>query len=153
MEDLIMAIDKTGLDWKGESFEDLSEYLDIYTSENYECDEIKQVKCECGSLAFTVKHEPDEGYVKVKCDSCGKERYICDCEEIEDDIETKDLICECKGTKFEVGVGFSYRYEGKNKTDIMWITVGARCLKCGILGSPSDWKIDYSPSLDLVNKI
>jgi hypothetical protein len=26
-----------------------------------------------------------------------------------------------------------------------WITVGARCASCGMLGAYVDWKIDYAP--------
>jgi hypothetical protein len=39
-------------------------------------------------------------------------------------------------------VAFSHR----DDTSIKWITVGARCGACGILGAAADWKIDYSPS-------
>ena len=50
---------------------------------------------------------------------------------------------------FELVVGFSHRDDGTVK----WITVGLRCVDCGILDSPVDWKIDYSPASHLYDQV
>jgi hypothetical protein len=34
----------------------------------------------------------------------------------------------------------------RDNGDVRWITVGERCLACGILGAAIDWKVDYSPT-------
>ena len=41
----------------------------------------------------------------------------------------------------EIGVGFTERDGG----EVRWITVGRRCARCGVLGSPVEWAIDYVP--------
>ena len=146
-----MSIDKSGKYWKGKTLDDLKQYIIGFAE--YKPELIKQSVCECSNKIFNITHEPDEGFVKIKCSQCGKEKYIADCAEIEDEIDPEKLTCQCKSEDFEVCVGFSFIKEDEENIDIKWITVGARCIECGMLGSPADWKIDYSPSLHLINKI
>ena len=42
---------------------------------------------------------------------------------------------------YEIGIGISI---GQSKDWVRWMSVGLRCAKCGLLGSPVDWKADYS---------
>jgi len=139
--------------WKGSNFNDLKKYIISFSDENYKADEVIQSKCTCGNHVYQVQHEPDEGFVKLTCSLCKQDKYIADCYELENDIEPEYLTCSCSNNIFEIGVGFAYRKKLFFKSDIKWITVGARCAKCGIMGVPADWKIDYSPSLFLRDKI
>ncbi|MBN2193608.1 MAG: hypothetical protein JW751_12395 [Polyangiaceae bacterium] len=46
-------------------------------------------------------------------------------------------------------MGFSHHDDGS----IKWVTVGTRCVACGILGVPAEWKIDYEPSDHLYGQV
>ena len=146
-----MAIDKNGTYWKGEQFEDIAQYIREFAE--YVPEIINQCECDCGSRQFTVQHEPYQGFVKLKCAECGKVSFIADSAALEGKIRPKRLRCPCRKIKFEVGVGVSLRDPSNPDGDVKWVTVGVRCAECGILGSPADWKIDYSPSGHLVEKL
>lgn len=64
-----------------------------------------------------------------------------------EDAEPRTVRCLCGHGVFEVGVGFSLRAD----REVRWVTVGERCVRCGVLGSCADWKIDYSPSRHLLD--
>jgi hypothetical protein len=74
--------------------------------------------------------------------ACGASAFLCDSEEYWDDADPDDAACPCGGEVLEIGVAFSLRDDG----DVRWITVGGRCVACGVLGVYTDWKIDYSPT-------
>ena len=98
--------------------------------------------------------ESNEGIAKRVCIKCKKEHFICDSGKYWDDALKKskpiELKCiECNNKSHEVGVGFEYLKNG----DIKWVTIGARCDKCGLLSSPVDWKIDYSPTKYLEKQV
>lgn len=135
-------IDKTGAWWVGSDFADLAEYLRGYTSANYPAERIEQSTCECGGASFRLHFDDDEGCAERACAVCGASASIADSNEYGDDAEPDDAQCPCGGEIFELGVGFSLRDDG----DIRWITVAGRCVACGVLGTYTDWKIDYSPT-------
>lgn len=58
-------------------------------------------------------------------------------------------MCPCGVKLFELAVAFSHRDDGTVK----WITVGRRCVDCGILGAAVDWKIDYFPTAHLYDQV
>lgn len=76
------------------------------------------------------------------CDACGATAFIADSKEYWEDAEPGEAACPCGSERFETGVAFSIRDDG----EVCWVTVGARCMSCGVLGVYADWKIDYSPS-------
>ena len=49
------------------------------------------------------------------------------------------------GEVFQVAVAFAHREDKSLK----WVTVGLRCVACGVLGAYADWKIDYEPTAHL----
>ena len=51
---------------------------------------------------------------------------------------------------FNIGVGFALFTDSN---DIRWSYVGLRCVGCGLLGCVADWKIDYSPSCQLLEQV
>ena len=80
----------------------------------------------------------------------GEEHYFCDSEEYWDECSPKKWKCigKCKSKTANVCVGFALREDGG---DVHWLYVGQHCSQCGVLGSCVDWKIDYSPSLQLLD--
>ncbi len=140
-----VMLDKTGQFWTGSDFTDLAAYLSAYTAENYPAEKILQIKCECGSTELRIQLDDDEGCARRTCNDCGESRFVADSGEYWDDAAPGDGQCPCGHEVFNLGVGYSHREDG----DIRWITVGARCVECGVLGAYVDWKIDYSPTAHL----
>ena len=129
--------------WKGETFEDLAEYLRAFTETNYPAERVDQSGCRaCGALSFTLHVDDEQGCAQRRCIGCGLEAFIADSEEWWEDADVADAACLCQSETFEVGVAFSLREDG----EIHWVTVGGRCTTCGVLGVYTDWKIDYSPT-------
>ena len=139
-------IDKSGAWWKGAEFDDLVEYIRGFTAETYPADLVPQSACECGHVVFSVDYDGEQGCVRRTCVSCGRTGFIADSGDYWAEAHPVPLRCPCGNHAFELGVGFSLRESG----DIRWITVGARCVACGILGAPTEWKVDYSPSAHLL---
>ena len=145
-----MAIDKSGKFWIGSNPQDLREYLLAFSEEGYPIGDFRLATCECGSSEFRVAADPNEGAARRTCAKCKKVRFICDSGEYWEEAEPEKWKCLCKSNTANVGVGFALR-EGKQ--DIKWLYVGIRCAKCGMFGCFADWKIDYSPSLQLTEQV
>jgi|GEM_PF-536404 len=140
--------------WTGTEAADIEKFLiDLAADEGtMPIRKFKLAKCGCGSLEFTLLGDADEGCAKRTCTRCKTSRFICDGAEYWDEAEPEALVCfKCDSTKFNVGVGFSLR--AKPTSEVRWITVGQRCTACGLLGSFIDWKIDYSPSMQLIDEV
>lgn len=137
-----MTIDKSGKYWIGSEAADLDEYLRGMTAEGYPADRFVHAKCSCGNDRFRLQVDPDEGCARRTCSRCRRNHFICDSEENWSDAEPAGIECPCGATTFQIAVAFSHREDATVK----WITVGIRCAKCGIVGAPVDWKIDYSPT-------
>lgn len=137
-----MAIDKSGKWWVGSATEDLEEYLRAFTAERHPADRIVHARCDCGHDRFEVLADANAGCVQRRCSRCRTRRFIADSEEQSADANPKALVCPCRSRMFEVSVAFSHREDGTVK----WLTVGQRCVKCGVLGAAADWKIDYAPT-------
>jgi hypothetical protein len=142
-------IDRSGEWWKGTGFDDLAEFIQESTAQSYPADPVLQSTCECGATAFSLKLDDDEGCACRTCTSCGRTAFIADSAEYWDEADPGDAKCPCGEETFEIGVGFSLREAG----DVRWITVGGRCVACGILGAYVDWKIDYSPTDHLLRAV
>jgi len=148
-EPIHLTIDKSGRWWKGEDFDDLAEYIRTLTAEGYPAERIVQSICACGGTVFRLEADAEEGCARRTCVGCEATAFICDSGEYWADAEPEPVACPCGGEQFELGVGFSPRANG----DVRWITVGERCTRCGILGSATDWKIDYGPTDRLFDQV
>ena len=137
-----MTIDTSGDFWKGSGAADIDEYLAAYTEDQYPADRFVHAKCTCGATGFRLEVDPDESTAKRICTSCGAEVLMLDSAEYWEESEPAVVECACGSDVHEVAVGFSHRDDGS----IKWVTVGVRCISCGVLGSPADWKIDYDPT-------
>ena len=144
-----MAIDTSGKWWKGQNADDLVEYVRLLTEQGYPATKFTIAKCACGAGHFRLYADRDEGCAKRQCISCGKDAFICDSEETSEEATLKKARCKCKKDVFDVAVGFALRDTG----EIKWITIGARCVSCGMLGSYVDWKIDYAPTDHLYSMV
>ena len=65
-----------------------------------------------------------------------------------DDADLGEAACPCGHEQFDVAVGYAILEGG----DIRWVSVGLRCQLDGLLGVYVDWKIDYSPSRQLLTQ-
>jgi RNase P subunit RPR2 len=131
----------------GENAEDISKYLIEFTE--HRANETKIVKCKkCTADSFTFEFDEAEGAIEVTCDKCGEKWLLLDSDEFWEDCEdiAQAQCPECECENFNVGVAFERRDDG----DVKWVYVGARCTGCGLIGLFVDWKIDYSPTDDLV---
>ena len=140
------VIDTTGRWWKGESHEDLVEYLRGYTSDAYPATSFARATCACGGSVFRLRSDRNEGGVQRTCVTCKKKHLVCDSGEYWADASPRTVKCPCGAAEYDVVVGFSHRENG----DVRWLTVGNRCVRCGVLASCADWKIDYSPTEHLL---
>ena len=146
-----MTIDTSGEWWVGSVPEDIKEFLDAYTEDEYLSDEFRLAKCQCGSVEFKLEADDNEGAAKRACSKCSKGHFICDSEEYWEEAEPETWGCvECDSKSTNIGVGFSL-YEDKG--GIRWLYVGVRCAKCGVLGCFAGWNIGYEPSLQLMEQV
>lgn len=143
------VIDKSGEWWIGTEASDIDEYLRTYTEDGYPASLFAQAVCICGLAVFRLRIDNVEGCAHRTCTACGREHLICDSDEFVGDATLTPVTCPSGGDEFEIAVGFSH----SDATTVRWITVGVRCVQCGLLGSPVDWKIDYTPTAHLYDRV
>lgn len=145
-----MTIDQSGEFWRGTGPEDVAEYLEAYTADSYPAARVIDSVSTCGARELVLDADPDEGCARWTCSACDEQRYIGDSDEYWSEASPERLVCpECKGETYNISVGFSLRHDG----EVKWLTIGNRCVQCGLLGSFVDWKIDYSPTRHLFAKV
>jgi hypothetical protein len=142
-----MGIRKSGKWSKGTAAADLDDFLRTTKAIDYPADRFIHPACACGHVTFRLI--VDEDCAQRVCAACGTESFVCDSGDYWDDAEPGECACPCGGEIFDLAVGFSHvdavSSEGESFRTIKWVTVAARCIKCGILGVYADWKIDYEP--------
>ncbi len=150
-----MTIDTSGKWWVGTDASDISEYLIAYEAEGYAVDVTRICKCNCGSESFEYEADQDEGVARRTCSKCQESQWICDSEDYWDEAEPEKWICtECGSGVCNLGVGFSlYPESSGEQQDVRWVSIGERCTNCGVLGSVVDWKVGYSDSAHLIDKV
>lgn len=145
-----MTIDTSGEHWKGTEAADLEPFLRDYEAGGYPVTRVVQARCGCGATRFEVSLSDDGDAVSRACARCGEEvRMLDSAEHWDEDGEHDECACPCEGEVFEAAVGFALREDGSVK----WVSVGLRCVECGILGTYADWKIDYEPSAGLLDRV
>lgn len=143
-------IDRSGQWWTATEFEDLVTYLREYTTALGEpAGPVVQSKCECGVSVFGLEIDDEQGCARRTCRACGRAVFIADSADYWEEAEPGEAACPCGEESFEVGVAFSLREDG----DVRWISVGGRCVACGVLGTYADWKIDYGPTDHLLTAV
>ena len=147
-----MAIDSSGEYWTSPVPDDIHGFLESYASEGYDVDDFRLARCECGSVAFRLEADDDEGVARRTCAACNARHFICDSEEYWADAEPEQCTCvECGADTVNVGVGFSL-YD-HDPTGIRWLYVGVRCTGCGTLGCFAGWKVGMADALYLRDRV
>ncbi len=133
-----MTIDDTGEWWKGTEHGDIAIFLRELKPGGYAVDRVIQATCRCRSTTFKLLIDTDEELAQTVCTACGREAFVSDSEEHWKDASPTPLACPCSHGDYEVGLGLCIR----ENSWVRWMSIGARCVRCGILGSPLDWKSD-----------
>ena len=144
-----MAIDTTGRWWKGTDFDDVVEYIKIITKTGYPAEKVLQSVCLCGNTTFRLEADQIEGCARRTCTKCNRKTFIGDSADYWEEATPEQVASPCGHSVFELGVGFSLRNNG----DIKWITVGQRCIQCGVLVSAVDWEINYGRTEHLFSMV
>ena len=148
--DSVMVIDRSGTWWTGDSAADLDDYLREFTADGYPVERVVHARCErCQGTVFLVGLDEEEGAAERCCTGCDTVVALLDSADHLADADVEDAACPCGGEEFNVAVGFAFHDDG----DVRWVYLGLRCAADGVLGCYADWKIDYSPSADLVNRV
>ena len=137
-----MTIDKSGKWWRGTTAEDIDVYLMDYTSPSYAADRFEHARCTCGEDRFSLEVDDEQGCARHTCAACRKQHFMLDSDEHSSDASLEECACPCGGENFQLAVAFAHRSD----RSIKWVTIGARCTACGVLGAFADWKIDYEPA-------
>ena len=142
-----MAIDKSGQWWKASDPSDIQPYLVAFTAGSYPIAAFRPAVCICGSLAFHVDADDNEGTARRTCTRCSHIHFIGDSAEYWAGAEPERCACPCGEESMNVGVGFALYPDDH---EVQWLYIGCRCTRCGVLGCYADWKVAYSPSLHLL---
>jgi hypothetical protein len=126
---------------------ELAKYLRAWNE--YPVKQVRAARCPCGGEIFEVQAS-DEGGAKRTCVACEREHLLCDSAEYWDDSDQDECACPCRNETFQLAAGFAF-YAGSK--DVRWIYIGLRCVRCGQIGVYIDWKIDYSPSHQLLDQV
>jgi hypothetical protein len=145
-----VVIDRSGTWWRGDDPRDLHDYLVAFTAEGHPADEIRDCVCSrCGGRVFGLRGDGTEGCGRRNCRRCGRKEYIADSAEIWSEARPRTCSCPCGSKDFNLAVAFALRSTG----DVRWVTVGERCVRCGVLGSFVDWSIDYGDNVHLLDLV
>ena len=145
-----MAIDTSRAWWIGDSGEDIPAYLRAFSADQYPVRRTGLAACRgCGSDRFAVRIDDEEGCAERSCASCGQTVLMFDSADYVEDASFADAACPCGGETFNVAGGFALRDDG----EVHWVYVGLRCTRDGVLGCYADWKIEYSPTSHLFDRV
>jgi len=146
-----VALTKRGEFWFGKEAKDIHEFLKMYSENGYKVEEFRLASCKCSGQVFLLYADDTEGAAKRVCVACDHAHFVGDSEEYWDEADPDMFACpECEGEHSNIGVGFAFY---QSSEDIRWLYVGCRCVDCGLVGVFADWKIDYSPSKQLLEQV
>ena len=150
-----MAIDTSGKWWVGSEATDIADYLIAYKAEGYaegyEVHATRLCKCRCGSTAFELEADQEEGCAQRTCAVCRIKHLVCDSANYWEDAQLDVTECQCKTCNLTVGFSLHEKEKGQ-QPDVRWVSVGERCTNCGTLGSFVNWKVGYGPSYQLLDQ-
>jgi len=143
-----VGIDKSGRFWTGDGVGDIKAYLAQLQPGGYRVSTVVVAACQsCGAAdGFELRVDGDEGYAERTCVACGTTHLMLDSADVVEDASPVQVRCPCGERNFDIAVGFAKR----SLRDFKWVSLGIRCRADGVLGSPADWEIDYSPSRHLL---
>jgi hypothetical protein len=125
-------------------------YLEALSEEEPSARRIIPCVCPCGSTVFYLDADEVEGCARRTCVRCGVTAWLADSEEFWEEADPIRCTCPtCGGEEHEVAVLFYLRDDG----EVRWITVGERCVRCGVLSTMAEWKIDHAPTDHLFSQV
>jgi hypothetical protein len=133
-------INTSGEWWKGTGYPDVEDYLRELKPGGYAVDDVVQAGCACGGARFALDVDQDNELARTRCCVCGRVAFVVDSEEHWKEAEARPLRCPCGKEEYEVGLGRCIR-DGEW---VRWMSLGVRCVSCGVLASPLDWKSDLA---------
>ena len=133
-----MTIDTTGEWWKGSEYADIPEYLRALEPGGYSVDEVVQARCRCGGTQFRLHVDRDNELAQTICVACDREAFVSDSGDHWHEASPELRNCPCGQPVCEIGLGLCIR----EASWVRWMSVGVRCVACGVLVSPLDWKSD-----------
>ena len=146
-----MTIDTSGTWWKGGDFQDLVLFLEDFSQDEFPAERFAKCVCTCGESAFHCVGNAEAGFAERICAACDSAHKVCD-SAMHWNADTLEVFaCPCGAEVFELGVGFSMR-SGAHSEEVKWVTLGGRCLACGILAAYVEWRVQYMPSGHLLTQ-
>jgi hypothetical protein len=135
-----VSIDTTGKWWVGTEPDDIACFLRDHGKDSYHVHEFRLSRCRCGSVEFHLDADDNAGVAKRTCVKCKSEHFICDCAKYWGTASPERCRCVvCPSDVVNIGVGYSLYPE--SSTSILWVYIGVRCVRCGLLGCFAGWKI------------
>jgi hypothetical protein len=147
-----VTIDTSGKWWKGTEYADIETYLRELKPGGYPVDRVIQATCACGGTAFAIKVDQDEELAQTSCAACGKTAFVSDSGEHWSEASPRPMKCPSRHAEFELGMGLCVR-DGDDGQWVRWMSLGTRCVRCGTLASPLDWKSDLDLADPAATKI
>ncbi len=134
----------------GDDFTSLVEYVKDFRAGGHRIDTVIESVCAgCGGRVFEIGVDDEVGCAERLCVACDDSVLIADSADHWPEADPVQCECPCGGTEFAIAVGFAPVADGSD--DVRWVSVGLRCVRDGMPGVYTDWKIDYSPSGHLRN--
>lgn len=131
-----VTIDKSGEFWTSPEASDIEEFLVELTADGYPVGVVRQSTCAgCGGDVFVLRADREEGSARRNCVRCGTKELIADSADSWRESRPRTRVCPCGEKQCNLAVGYSLRDNG----DVRWVTVGSRCVACGMLGAYVDW--------------
>lgn len=107
------------------------------------------VVCVCGASEFNLGIDDDAGAAIRLCLACESEVVMLESDAVLDEADLYEATCNCDHTIFRVAVGFAF----SATAEVKWVSIGLECTNCQLAGVYLDWKIDYSPSRQLITAV
>jgi hypothetical protein len=146
-----VAVDRSGQWWTGDEPSDIDGYITAFSASTYPVRTVVHAACvSCGGVELAVALDEREGCAVRTCAPCSEARALLDTDEYLEDATLEGAECPCGGTTFNTAAGFAF-YDDSD--DVRWVYLALRCTRDGVLGCYADWKIDYSPSLHLLQAV
>ena len=128
-----------------DDFTSLVEYVKDFRAGGHSIDTVTESVCAgCGGRVFEIGVDDEVGCAERLCVACDDAVLIADSADHWPEAEPVQCECPCGGTEFAIVVGFAP--VGGGSGDVRWVSIGLRCVRDGMTGVYTDWKIDYSPS-------
>jgi hypothetical protein len=145
------VLTKKGQYWYGDSQGDIHREILRYSELNgHFADHFSDAICSCGSSAFRLSLDENEGAAVRECAQCALQHPIGDSGEYLKNASLEECGCPCGNDNLEISVGVSLY---ANSDDVRWLYLGCRCPQCKLTAVYGDWKSEFSGYLLLLQRV